>query len=323
MSNDLMTLDPAQLKREITSALSAAQCQQLDILEYRISDHRSKLATSMLEIGRCLVEAKEAHLVDHGHWQDWVQLHTGLNPRSAQRLMQAAREVPNTSTLTHLAMSKIFPLLALPADEREGFAQEVGADQLSVRQLEEAIRARKEAEEAANAMRAELHKVNGQLSRNISELDAISMHARKQQQEINRLRANPQVVERTVEVTPPDYEAMCARAQAADANVAEAYRVADEQEARAKAAEAELAQLRMGQEPRVSDGQAFADACAAFQVVLTRYGAMDSAELMQLPRAELAAMQMWAASTSTMLARLVTALSASPIVLDAEVFGDV
>lgn len=137
------------------SAEGGMLAERLANIENRLHDNMNRLADSMIDIGRCLNQAKDEKLVPHGQWAEWVQTHTGFTVRQAQRYMQVAREVSNTSTLSHLEFSKVHALLALPPAERESFAEEVGADDLSVRELKEAISekleaARRETEEERN-----------------------------------------------------------------------------------------------------------------------------------------------------------------------------
>ena len=75
----------------------------LQNIERRISHHMQGAYSNILEVGRCLIEAKESGLVPHGQWEAWVNRVAGMSERSAQRLMQAAREVSPES-----AMAKLF-----------------------------------------------------------------------------------------------------------------------------------------------------------------------------------------------------------------------
>ena len=149
MSNDMISMQGKALAADIRHNLNDKQQLHLDQIEMRIRDHRERFTLSLLEIGRCLNEAKEAKLVSHGHWQEWVAVNTGFTVRAAQRVMLAAREIPKTSTLTLLDFSKIAPLLALPAEEREAFAADVDAQKMSVRQLDAAVREKLAAEQRA------------------------------------------------------------------------------------------------------------------------------------------------------------------------------
>ena len=71
--------------------------------------------------------------------------------------MQIAKEYGNNSnfpTLGNLSVSNALQLLAVPAEEREEFAEAVDAENLSARELEQAIRERDEARKQLEAERA-------------------------------------------------------------------------------------------------------------------------------------------------------------------------
>lgn len=111
----------------------------LRIIEDRISNHMQGACMNLLQVGRCLVQAKEMELVPHGEWENWVRRNTGMSERSAQRLMQAARSVPNGSAMEHLPVSKIQAILALPEGEREGMAEKAEAEDMTVQELRRQI----------------------------------------------------------------------------------------------------------------------------------------------------------------------------------------
>lgn len=113
-----------------------------------------------IEIGRRLCEAKE--LLAHGEWLPWLSRETEFSDRTAQNYMRAFREYgadqmwllgpeTNTKTFADLPISKALALLSVPESEREAFAAEVGAEGLSTRELEQAIRERDEAMKRAKA----------------------------------------------------------------------------------------------------------------------------------------------------------------------------
>lgn len=108
-------------------------------IEVRIAMHIQEARRNCLEIGICLCKAKDSGLVPHGRWEQWVHDNTGLSIRQAERLMTAAREVPEGSTLAKLDMSKITEILALPEPEREGMAARAVAEDMTVKQLREEI----------------------------------------------------------------------------------------------------------------------------------------------------------------------------------------
>ena len=107
-----------------------------------------------IEIGRRLKEAKD--LLAHGEWLGWLSRETDFSDRTAQRYMQAFEEYgaaqlgmfgpeTNATTLSDLPISKALALLSVPESDREAFAEEVDAEHLSTRELQQAIRERDEA----------------------------------------------------------------------------------------------------------------------------------------------------------------------------------
>lgn len=109
-------------------------------IEYRIGLHMQGAYENVLEVGRCLNEAKDAGLVPHGQWEAWVRRNTGMSERSAQKLMQAARCVQTGSAMERLPISKIQAILALPEAERETMAEKATSEGMSLRELQEEVR---------------------------------------------------------------------------------------------------------------------------------------------------------------------------------------
>ncbi len=129
-------------------------------IEYRIGLHIRGAYENILEVGRCLNEAKDAGLVPHGQWEEWVRRNTGMSERKAQKLMQAARCVQSGSAMERLPISKIQTLLALPEAERETMAEKVTAEGMSLRELQEEVRRQKERADKADerARRSEINR---------------------------------------------------------------------------------------------------------------------------------------------------------------------
>lgn len=112
-------------------------------IEYRIAVHIQGAYENLLEVGKALLEAKDANLVPHGEWEAWVQKNTNMSERSAQRLMQAAREVHSGSMMAKLPVTKIQAILALPEAEREPMAEKAVAENMTLRQLQQEIKDQK------------------------------------------------------------------------------------------------------------------------------------------------------------------------------------
>ena len=125
-------------------------------IERRIAFHIQGAYANILEVGRCLIEAKESGLVAHGQWEDWVMKHTGMSDRSAQRIMQAAREVGPDSAMNRLPISKIAAILALPEGQREEVAVKAVEENQSLRELQATIEAMKSSLDEARQTEARL-----------------------------------------------------------------------------------------------------------------------------------------------------------------------
>ena len=106
-----------------------------------------------IEIGRRLVEAKE--MLEHGQWLPWLERETEFSNSSAQRYMKLFDEYgasqqglfgpeTNSPTLGNLPISKALALLSVPENDRIEFAEQVDAEHISVRELEEKIREREQ-----------------------------------------------------------------------------------------------------------------------------------------------------------------------------------
>lgn len=121
------------------------------------------MLASSIEIGKRLTEAKD--MIDHGAWGKWLQDNVNYSERTAQNLMRVydqygdkfgmkemdslfASGAPNV--FEELSYTQALALLSLPTDaEREEFVKENDVASMSTRELQEAIKARKEAEDRA------------------------------------------------------------------------------------------------------------------------------------------------------------------------------
>lgn len=112
------------------------------------------ILTYAIEIGRRLVEAKA--MLGHGEWGEWLKSEVEFSHSTANNLMRLFEEYGekqigllgaelNSQALGNLTYTKALMLLAVPAGEREGFAEDNNIDELSTRELERLIKERDEA----------------------------------------------------------------------------------------------------------------------------------------------------------------------------------
>jgi len=115
---------------------------------------RSMMMTASIEIGRRLTEAKS--LLDHGEWGEWLESRVAYSKSTANNLMRifdefGARQITmlddnaSSATFQRLGYTQAVALLGLPADDREAFIAENPVDEMSTRELQQAIRERDQA----------------------------------------------------------------------------------------------------------------------------------------------------------------------------------
>lgn len=160
------------------------QINRIDTITGQIIACKNQMGRSILEIGKLLIEAKEA--IPHGDWLPWLRDRVEFSERTAQNFMRVAREyASNPQLVADLgSVKKAIALLDVPEEERETFVEETGAAQLTARQLEEAIRARQQAE-------ADLAEKERQLSVANGTLTGLNEQLTSTRRELEELKARP------------------------------------------------------------------------------------------------------------------------------------
>ena len=150
-----------------------------DILAAEIRTIKSQTGRMVLnasiEVGRRLTEAKAK--LPHGSWGEYLKTEVDYSPSQAQNLMRVFREYGSdqqslfggeakSQTFGRLTFSQALSLLVIPdEDEREKFVLENDVEHMSVRELNEALKARDEAEEKAAAAEDEARRLRQEAER--------------------------------------------------------------------------------------------------------------------------------------------------------------
>ena len=134
---------------------------------------------------------------------------TGMSERSAQKLMQTARSVSSGSSLARLPISKITTILSLPEPEREPMAERAVTEDMSLRELQEAVKREKQradqlaaekaksiarataAERELGNLKADIPKLAENLAEEYVEKAAEEIDALREQLEQARAQATP------------------------------------------------------------------------------------------------------------------------------------
>lgn len=111
------------------------------------------IAMNMLQLGRVFTQAKP--LVPHGEWTSYVEEQCGINERYAQECMRAYSIYGDNPDYAQLGKSKLLKMLALPEGTTERFIEAHDVANMSVREVEEAVKqARAEAKAEIDRERA-------------------------------------------------------------------------------------------------------------------------------------------------------------------------
>lgn len=194
--SDIITVPMAQQRdiKTVTAEIrTLTQQGQRLALEYAI------------EIGRRLKEAKS--MLPHGQWGRWLKEEVEFSQSSAVNFMRLFEEYgadqitifgaeAKSEALGKLTYTKALKLLAMPEEEREAFVRENPVEEMSSRELEQAIRERDQARqrleeaetrleelEQAGEREQELEK---QLAEAKKEADTASFAAKKAGEELKR-----------------------------------------------------------------------------------------------------------------------------------------
>lgn len=235
-----------------------AEGRTIETITKDILEAKRRGGEAILTIGRCLIEAKD--MLSHGEWLPWLSDQVEFSERTAQKFMRLAREWSNPSTLADLGASKALMLLALPEGEREQFVEDHNVIDMSARQLEQAIRDRDEARQAAEAAKADaaaaeqarakmeedMKLLNVRLEGSREDWEQAIQDVARLEKELADLKAKPVEVAVETVADPEAIEKATAEAVAEiKAKLDKAREAKDRAEARRKNAEEALEQVRL------------------------------------------------------------------------------
>ena len=195
------------------------ETRTLDIVAAEIRSYTWSMLTNIIEIGRRLVEAKE--MLPHGEFMSWCTENFGYSKSQTNNFMRLYEAYGseqnsmfgaelNRQTFGTLNYSKALALLALPsAEEREAFIEENNVDEMTTRELQQAIKEKQEAERKLGDEKKQREQAEDLLKTQ----DQMLVEARAQIEELAKL--NKELENRPHEVaveTVRDEEAIAAAA---------------------------------------------------------------------------------------------------------------
>lgn len=136
-----------------------------------------------IEIGRRLVEVKS--LLQHGEWGKWLEDKVDYSQRTANNLMKIFEEYgnsqitligdnSNSQAFANLSYSQAVALLGVPEEEREEFVKENDVENMSTRELQQAIKEREQAEKEKKELEEKLKAAEDKAEKNKQQFETIS-----------------------------------------------------------------------------------------------------------------------------------------------------
>ena len=186
---------PAALANTEPAAL--ADPRPIETITTEILYLKSKAGEAIIEIGKRLIEAKAQ--LEHGEWLPWLEDKVGFSDRSAQGFMRIAKEFPNPQPVADLGVSKALQILALPPSDREAFLEEKHevdgvektAYEMTRKELQEAIKAKQNADAKLDELKTKSEKEEKRLRMAITDREA-QIESLKAENE--KLKAEPKTV---------------------------------------------------------------------------------------------------------------------------------
>lgn len=189
-----------------------------EVLAAEIRALTASMLANIIEIGRRMCQAKE--ILPHGQFGEWVKTKTGYSQSTANNFMKLFQEYGapqeslfgaevNSQTFGNLPYSKALALLAVPAEEREDFARNNHVEEMSTRELQQAIKERDELRRQLDEEREAAEGAGLKIADLEEKLEASSRETARQKQiveqtkeELEALKAAP--VEVAIQAADPE-----------------------------------------------------------------------------------------------------------------------
>ena len=174
---------------------SGNRLQQLAV-EIITFDRQAKITavSCAIEIGERLLGAKD--LVPQGEWGTWLKENVNYSQSTANNFMRLYKEygnnqgslfttLTNSQTIMNLDVSKALALTVLPPEEREEFVAEHDVEQMSTRDLKEALQENRELKQQQQQLQKQLEEKDRQVKETSAQLDTAITERQKMQEKLS------------------------------------------------------------------------------------------------------------------------------------------
>lgn len=164
--NEVTTVE-FNVRKDIDSMTPEQLVPEINAMYHQMEAVGNIALLMMAETGRMLIAVKNK--VKHGAFESWCEQHLDFSKSKAEKMMQLAERTGDessifskTETFTDLGISKVMALLAVPEEIAVEVIESGDAEEMSVRELKEELRALKEEKESEIAeLQMKLDEVGG------------------------------------------------------------------------------------------------------------------------------------------------------------------
>lgn len=204
---------------ELKNRLGLTEAEEAELADTKLEDEINNIATEIntikrttannvlsaaVEIGRLLCEAQTK--VKYGEWGNWLKNNVSYSVTNANNMMRLFREREKMAQTDFFgendidmfegfSMSQAVALLELPAGERKDFIEKNNAQEMSVREIRAAIKAKEEAEKKAEETEKALDDIKSERDQLSDELDELE----KKLAEANRKKPDIEAEKKKIE----------------------------------------------------------------------------------------------------------------------------
>lgn len=176
------------------------------------------LLQSSVEIGKRLKEAKE--MVGHGNWSKWLEDEVNYSQRTASNLIKIYEEYgnktignSNSQALANLGYTQAVAMLKLDFEERENFVIENDIDDMTTRELEEAIKEKSELLKEKDELQKQLEeqtekesRMTKEIKEKLQRIQEYETLVKEKTEEAKQLKAIIKTKSEVPEITPEELE---------------------------------------------------------------------------------------------------------------------
>lgn len=172
--------------------MNELQTTEIKQIELEINFYKEQTARNIIEIGKRLIKAKE--LVPYGEWGKWLDDKVEFSQSMASKFMKVAIEFGDSESIPKVGLSKLIMLTSVSQEERETFIEENPVEDMTTRELRQAIKENKELLEGL-AQHKHQEEILREENESLKEIEPQII-----EKEVEK------IVEKIVQVVPDDYE---------------------------------------------------------------------------------------------------------------------